>query len=113
MGCVAEQSIPLGPLGRPPFGPAPFLSPKSSFNPNNGICQVLAHMWLDSETSSGSSSTMSNEEKKLGEFFKHSIETYTTIYGRGFRTGNQAVLKHGPRRTLDHIRTTGAFPIDL
>lgn len=70
-------------------------------------------MWLDSETSSGSSSTMSNEEKKLGEFFKHSIETDKTIDGQGFRTGNQAVLQHGLRRTLDHIRTTGAFPIDL
>ncbi|KAM1348235.1 hypothetical protein FF1_002512 [Malus domestica] len=85
------------------------LSPEVGY----GIYQVLAHTWLDSETSSGSSSTMSNEGKKLGEFFKYSIETNTTIYGQGFRAGNQAVLKHGLRRTLDHIRTTGAFPIDL
>ncbi|XP_061972853.1 protein DA1-related 1-like isoform X2 [Populus nigra] len=98
-----------------------------------GICQVLAHMWLDSEiySSSGgegasssssssppSSSTSSKKgprsdfEKKLGEFFKHQIESDTSPdYGEGFMIGNQAVLKHGLRRTLDHIQMTGTFPV--
>ncbi|GJW61550.1 DA1-related 1-like protein isoform X1 [Tanacetum coccineum] len=97
-----------------------------------GICQVLAHMWLDSEIMAGSSSTTaasssssapipapasskkgkkSDFEKKFGEFFKHQIESDTSAaYGDGFREGNKAVLKYGLRSTLDHIRLTGRFP---
>ncbi|CAI9116653.1 OLC1v1017852C1 [Oldenlandia corymbosa var. corymbosa] len=96
-----------------------------------GICQVLAHMWLQSQlqhTSSGdngaSTSSMSSYtstsskqrtrspyERKLGEFFKHQIESDTSpIYGNGFRAANQAVLKYGLERTLDHIRMTGSLP---
>ncbi|KAE9606735.1 hypothetical protein Lal_00026472 [Lupinus albus] len=101
-----------------------------------GICQVLAHMWLDSEiysvpgndgapsSSSSSSSSLpssssssskkgkrSDFDKKLGDFFKHQIESDTSsAYGDGFRMGNQAVLKYGLKRTLDHIQMTGSFP---
>lgn len=91
-----------------------------------GICQVLAHMWLETQiasisssngasTSSGMSSSKqgirSPFERKLGDFFKHQIESDTSpIYGNGFRAGNQAVLKYGLERTLDHIRMTGTFP---
>lgn len=95
-----------------------------------GICQVLAHMWLDSEIIAGSSTTTaassssstpapvsskkgkrSDFEKQLGEFFKHQIESDTSAaYGDGFREGNKAVLKYGLRSTLDHIRLTGRFP---
>ncbi|CAA3029834.1 protein DA1-related 1-like [Olea europaea var. sylvestris] len=101
----------------------PNLSPEVE----EGICQVLAHMWLDSEiiagsgsnvasTSSSSSSSSkkgkrSEFEKKLGEFFKHQIESDTsTAYGDGFREGNKAMLKYGIKTTLDHIRLTGSFP---
>ncbi|XP_031117741.1 protein DA1-related 1-like [Ipomoea triloba] len=105
----------------------PNLSPEVE----EGICQVLAHMWLDSEilagsgsssdstssSSSTSSSTSSKKgkrsqfEKKLGEFFKHQIETDGSVaYGDGFREGNKAVLKYGLRSTLEHIRLTGTFP---
>ncbi|KAK4409765.1 protein DA1-related 1 [Sesamum angolense] len=116
----------------------PTLSP----NVEEGICQVLAHMWLDSEiiaasrsniasTSSSSSSSASASasssssstppsskkgkrsefEKKLGEFFMHQIEEdRSAAYGDGFREGNQAVLKYGLKRTLDHILLTGCFP---
>ncbi|KAJ7944356.1 protein DA1-related 1-like [Quillaja saponaria] len=110
----------------------PNLSPEVE----EGICQVLAHMWLDSEiyagsgndaaSSSSSSSSASSSssspqsskkgrrsdfEKKLGEFFKHQIESDTSsAYGEGFRLGNEAVLKYGLRRTLDHIRMTESFP---
>ncbi|KAF5955664.1 hypothetical protein HYC85_008520 [Camellia sinensis] len=94
-----------------------------------GICQVLAHMWLESQimsisgsniasTSSSTSVSRSSKqgtrspfERKLGEFFKHQIESDTSpVYGNGFRAGNQAVLKYGLRMTLDHIRLTGSFP---
>ncbi|XP_019174753.1 PREDICTED: protein DA1-like [Ipomoea nil] len=92
-----------------------------------GICQVLAHMWLESQimsmskgssasTSYSASSSLKNGtrspfERRLGEFFKHQIESDTSpVYGNGFRSGNQAVLKYGLERTLEHIRMTGTFP---
>lgn len=110
----------------------PSLSPEVE----EGICQVLAHMWLDSEiiagsgsnttsasssassSSSSSPSTTSSKkgkrselEKKLGDFFKHQIESDTSAaYGDGFREGNKAVLKYGLKTTLDHIKLTGTFP---
>ncbi|KAI3824114.1 hypothetical protein L1987_05563 [Smallanthus sonchifolius] len=103
-------------------------------NVEEGICQVLAHMWLDSEIMAGSGSTniastssssssapaaasskkgkRSDFEKQLGQFFKHQIETDTSAaYGDGFREGEQYVLKYGLRSTLDHIRLTGRFPL--
>ncbi|KAE8675286.1 Protein DA1-related 1 [Hibiscus syriacus] len=68
-----------------------------------GICQVLAHMWLLTQLESASSNApqtslsatssrlkkgkRSQLDRKLGEFFKHQI-----------------------RRTLEHIRVTGRFP---
>jgi len=94
-----------------------------------GICQVLAHMWIESEimagsgssaasSSSGSSTSRSSKkggrsqfERKLGDFFKHQIETDTSMaYGEGFRAGNRAVMQYGLKRTLEHIRLTGTFP---
>ncbi|KAI8549737.1 hypothetical protein RHMOL_Rhmol06G0048500 [Rhododendron molle] len=94
-----------------------------------GICQVLAHLWLESQimsisgsngasTSSSASVSRSSKqgtrspfERKLGDFFKHQIESDTSpVYGNGFRAGNHAVLKYGLRMTLDHIRLTGGFP---
>ncbi|KAK9683362.1 hypothetical protein RND81_10G134900 [Saponaria officinalis] len=95
-----------------------------------GICQVLSYMWLESEVIPGfrgmpststatSSSTSSSKkgrtsevEKKLGEFFLHQIaHDASPAYGGGFRAANAAVNKYGLRRTLDHIRYTGSFPI--
>lgn len=84
-------------------------------------------MWLESQiipvsgsyvastssasTSSSKQGTRSPFERKLGEFFKHQIESDTShVYGNGFRAGNQAVLKYGLQRTLDHIQFTGNFP---
>ncbi|CAM0908363.1 unnamed protein product [Alopecurus aequalis] len=92
-----------------------------------GICQVLAHMWIESEimggsgsntaTSSSSTSTSSKKggrsqfEQKLGDFFKHQIESDTSVaYGDGFRAGNRAVGQYGLKRTLEHIRLTGTLP---
>ncbi|XP_075653278.1 protein DA1-related 1-like [Castanea sativa] len=105
----------------------PNLSPKVE----EGICQVLAHMWMESEilsasgsdvassssSSSPSSSSSSKKgkrsefEKKLGEFFKHQIEIDPSpIYGDGFREGNEAVLKYDLKTTLKHIQMTKNFP---
>ncbi|TKY70502.1 DA1-related 1 [Spatholobus suberectus] len=113
----------------------PNLSPEVE----EGICQVLAHMWLESElysgsgndgassSSSSSSSSPSSSfasskkgkrsdfEKKLGEFFKHQIESDTSsAYGDGFRLGNQAMLKlsdkqcfelrQRPRQSFKHVQ---------
>lgn len=71
-----------------------------------------------STSSSSSAFTSSRQgarspfEKKLSVFFKHQIATDTSlIYGNGFRAGNQAVLKYGLQRTLDHIKETGSFPV--
>lgn len=83
-----------------------------------GICQVMGYMWLQSEIksqASGSSSSSkpatSQFEGKLGEFFKHQIESdVSPAYGDGFRAAHQAVLKYGLRATLEHIRSTGGFP---
>ncbi|KAK1298315.1 Protein DA1-related 2 [Acorus calamus] len=101
-----------------------------------GICQVLSYMWLESEvitdsrnsapTSSTAASTSSSStsnpfskkggksdiEKKLGKFFIHQIAHDTSpAYGGGFRAANASVNKYGLRRTLDHIRLTGCFPV--
>ncbi|KAI4299507.1 hypothetical protein L6164_032963 [Bauhinia variegata] len=98
-----------------------------------GICQVLSHLWLGSEvspsitdmpstsaaafSSSSSSSVVytsskkglrSNVENKLGEFFMHQIANDSSpAYGGGFRAAIAAVNKYGLRTTLEHIRLTG------
>ncbi|URE40583.1 hypothetical protein MUK42_16679 [Musa troglodytarum] len=104
-----------------------------------GICQALSHMWLESEVMPGSTSMPSSSnyassssssssssswmplskkagksdiEKKLGQFFMYQIAHDTsTAYGEGFRAANAAVNKYGLPRTLDHIRLTRSFPI--
>lgn len=88
-----------------------------------GICQVLAHMWLESQITSLSCNNVpstsysskhgigSPYERKLGEFFKHQIESDTSpVYGNGYRAGKMAVLKYGLPETLEHIGMTGTFP---
>ncbi|GAV89962.1 DUF3633 domain-containing protein [Cephalotus follicularis] len=96
-----------------------------------GICQVLSYMWLESEvlpgcrssmpsTSQASSSSSSSSKKggkstvenRLGEFFMHQIaHDASTAYGGGFRAANAAVNSYGLRYTLDHIRQYGHFPL--
>ncbi|GAB4827521.1 Protein DA1- 2 [Ancistrocladus abbreviatus] len=110
-----------------------------NLNPDveEGICQVLSYMWLESEVipgfrsapstsigaSSSSSSSLSSSsaskkgrkseaEKKLGEFFIHQIANDTSLaYGGGFRAANAAVNKYGLHHTLNHINLTGCFPV--
>ncbi|KAG2621911.1 protein DA1-related 1-like [Panicum virgatum] len=104
-----------------------------SIEVEEGICQVLSHLWLESEIIAGSSSNVASSsaassssssaptsskkgaktefEKKLGAFIKNQIETDSSeAYGGGFRAGYPAVERYGLRRTLDHIKLTGSFP---
>ncbi|CAN6334791.1 unnamed protein product [Urochloa humidicola] len=104
-----------------------------SIEVEEGICQFLSHLWLESEIIAGSSSNVASSsaassssssaptsskkgaktefEKKLGAFIKNQIETDPSeAYGGGFRAGCPAVERYGLRRTLDHIKLTGSFP---
>ncbi|KAK4277911.1 hypothetical protein QN277_015832 [Acacia crassicarpa] len=105
-----------------------------------GICQVLSYMWLESEvmpslksmpsTSAASSSSSSSSsyyshysssskkgaqsevENRLGQFFMNQIANDSSpAYGGGFRSANEAVNRYGLRSTLEHIRLTGSFPL--
>ena len=94
-----------------------------------GICQVLSYMWLESEvmpsfkgmpsTSAASSSTSSSKkgarsevENKLCQFFMNQIANDPSpASGGGFRAANEVVNKYGLRSTLEHIRLTGSFPL--
>ncbi|XP_042006657.1 protein DA1-related 1-like isoform X1 [Salvia splendens] len=94
----------------------PNLSPKVE----EGICRVMAHIWLESEIipCSGSNAASASKkgkrsafEQKLGQFFMQRTQSDSSeVYGDGFREGNKALLKYGLRSTLDHIRLTGSFP---
>ncbi|KAI3937443.1 hypothetical protein MKW98_018742 [Papaver atlanticum] len=94
-----------------------------------GICQALSYMWLETEVlpcSMGSSAATtssvptsssfkkggkSDSEKKLGRFFIYQICNDTsTAYGKGFRDANASISKYGLRRTINHIQLTGNFP---
>ncbi|KMZ59241.1 LIM domain-binding protein 3 [Zostera marina] len=83
-----------------------------------GICQVVGHMWLENKvmfgfgSTSSSSSAISGMDRKLGEFFKHQIEVDPSpVYGDGFRAGKRAVVKYGLRQTLEHMGLNGTFPV--
>ncbi|CAK9264299.1 unnamed protein product [Sphagnum jensenii] len=88
-----------------------------------GICQVMSHIWLSGELknlaskNSGSSSaskanpTHNGIQARLGEFYLHQIMTDSSpIYGDGFRRGYAAVTQFGLSRTIEHLRFTGDFP---
>ncbi|VVA96340.1 unnamed protein product [Arabis nemorensis] len=94
-----------------------------------GICQVLGHMWLDSqrysttdatEAADSSSRTLpaaaneskkgkySDFEKKLVEFCKNQIETDDSpVYGVGFKRVNQMVTNSSLQETLKEIIRRG------
>lgn len=72
-----------------------------------GICQVIAHIWLKEELEKLKRS-VSRETKRLGEFFLHQIETDSSpIYGDGFRAAYTAYKNYGLAKTLNHLRNTG------
>jgi len=89
-----------------------------------GICQVMSHIWLtkelnklngtNSSSSSSSSRPNSNQaalEIRLAEFYLHQISTDSSpIYGGGYRHGFAAVQEFGLSRVLEHLRLTANFP---
>lgn len=101
--------------------------PSLSQDVEEGICQVLALMWLESKLKCGSGSNVASTsssasttpksiaislyERELGEFFKHQIKSdISPVYGDGFRAGQQAVHQYGLQETLNQIWMTGRFP---
>lgn len=82
-------------------------------NTEEGICQVMSHIWLTNELKRmkkiGAFSSPAQE--KLGEFYLHQIATDTSpVYGDGFRRGLAAVNQFGLRRVLEHLRMNGNLP---
>lgn len=88
-----------------------------------GICQVMSHIWLSAELKrmkgraasdghgEGQGVFSSPVQMRLGEFFLQQIATDTSpIYGEGFRQGLNAVKQFGLPRVLEHLRITGNFP---
>ncbi|KAH7856588.1 hypothetical protein Vadar_003198 [Vaccinium darrowii] len=110
---ITTQASGVTEFKKPNDSETPLLVSKISYKPIG-----LSSVALSSESSSSSFDSTSSKkgkrsqfEKKLDEFFKHQIESGTsTAYREGFREGNQAVLKYGLKRTLDHIRLTERFP---
>eukprot|EP00243_Klebsormidium_subtile_P007686 TRINITY_DN3461_c0_g2_i1.p1 TRINITY_DN3461_c0_g2~~TRINITY_DN3461_c0_g2_i1.p1 ORF type:complete len:435 (+),score=78.11 TRINITY_DN3461_c0_g2_i1:29-1306(+) len=101
-----------------------------------GICQVLAHMWLQTQlpahspneqkptqtfagipdyqfriSDGGREKTEEEVTERLAEFFANEIAMNpTAVYGAGFRAGHAAVVKFGLETVLEHMRMTGTFP---
>ncbi|KAL6571606.1 hypothetical protein OROHE_003249 [Orobanche hederae] len=88
-----------------------------------GLCQVLSHMWLESQvlllpemtnmpsTRSSPSPWSSSFENKLHKCIMYYIaHNKSPIYGGGYRDAMRAVKKYGLHGTLDHIWHTGALP---
>ncbi|KAL3723890.1 hypothetical protein ACJRO7_035973 [Eucalyptus globulus] len=81
-----------------------------------GLCQVMAHKWLDSQISAISKSKTAPSpqldfERRLAKHLRHGIEARTDDpYGTGFRLVKRATDMHGLKGTLDYIRMTGSFP---
>jgi len=83
-----------------------------------GICQVMSHIWLSAElkrmtnkSASSGKGLSSPAQVRLGEFYLHQIATDPSpIYGGGFRQGVVAVNQFGLARVLEHLRMTGNFP---
>lgn len=80
-----------------------------------GICQVMSHIWLSAELKRSQNRTSTNAtspaQERLGKFYLHQIANDTSpIYGNGFRRGLKAVNYHGLVRVLEHLRMTANFP---
>lgn len=84
---------------------------------HEGLCEVMAHMWLESEIRAMSRSEWSSPsrldfERKLARHLMRRIEeSGDPTYGGGFRLVHPAVAKYGLKGTLDYIRMTGSFPV--
>lgn len=83
---------------------------------NEGVCQVMAHIWIESKIRSMSRNKSSSSpelqfDRMLAEHIKHSIETDDRPnYGPAFRKVRHVVDKYGLKETLNYVRMTGSFP---
>lgn len=78
-----------------------------------GLCQLMALLWLESSSSSGSTSG-GNEgyEEKLAAFLGYQIRSDTSIvYGEGFRVAHDSFQRHGLAAVLQHVRMTKSLPV--
>jgi hypothetical protein len=83
-----------------------------------GICQVMSHIWTSIEVkrmknraASGGKGAPTPEQIRFGEFILHNIASDASpVYGDGFRRGIASVSQYGLTRVLEHLRMTGTFP---
>lgn len=85
----------------------PFISPEVE----EGLCEVMAHMWLESQISFMSTSHNNHFEKRLAEYLKYDTESRTSHpYGTGFRRAKRVIGMYGLKGAIDYIRMTDTFP---
>ena len=84
----------------------PFISPEVE----EGLCEVMAHVWLESQISS--MSTRHNHfENRLAEYLEHDTESRTSHpCGTGFQRAKRVIGMYGLKGTIDYIRMTDTFP---
>ena len=79
-----------------------------------GLCQLMALLWLDREREILGQASRGNEEAevRLGACFGYQIrEDSSTTYGDGFRMAFDCYQSFGLQPTLDHVLTTGRLPL--
>ncbi|EOX98547.1 DA1, putative [Theobroma cacao] len=81
-----------------------------------GICQVIAHEWLDwfvvmDEEASSSRSENAQFTRNLKHTFKDLVEIDSShAYGEGFRDAKWAFEKWGPHKVINHVVKYGTLP---
>ena len=81
-----------------------------------GICEVMAHRWLDWHAFIGDDFLHTTPEqaqflRNLKEVLKNDIErNYCKTYGGGFRDAKWAIERFGLKYTMSHVAQTGNFP---
>ncbi|XP_074344029.1 protein DA1-like isoform X1 [Apium graveolens] len=82
-----------------------------------GICEVMAHRWLDWYTFVGEDFLHTSPEqvqflRNLKEVLKNNIEKRCSkdVYGHGFREAKWAIERYGLKLTMSHVARTGKFP---
>ncbi|XP_022762144.1 protein DA1-like [Durio zibethinus] len=81
-----------------------------------GICQVIAHEWLEwfelmDEEASSSRSENAQFTRNLKQTFQDLVEIDSShAYGEGFRDAKWAVEKWGPAKVVNHVLRYGTLP---
>ncbi|KAL8097487.1 hypothetical protein AgCh_030571 [Apium graveolens] len=82
-----------------------------------GICEVMAHRWLDWYTFVGEDFLHTSPEqvqflRNLKEVLKNDIEKRCSkdVYGHGFREAKWAIERYGLKSTMSYVARTGKFP---